>query len=242
MVKAKDDLTGRRFGKLTVICQAEDYVKPNGKRQSKWHCICDCEKHTEFDVIGYNLKNGNTTQCKECANTSKINKLKKSNSYVHDKKHYIGFASNTDTPFIFDEQFFDKVNCYYWYEDNHGYIVTHLNSNKHLKLHRLIMDCYDKNIDVDHINHDKTDNRKANLRLCTRQQNMFNKGVTKHNTSGVVGVYYSEKLQRWVAQITVNYKHIHLGVFRSKTQAIQARQNAEIKYFGKFRYDIKETI
>lgn len=242
MVKVKKDLTGQRFGRLTVVYQTDDYVKPNGKHEARWHCVCDCDEHNEIDVVGYNLKSGNTTQCLQCANASKIKKLKKQNNYIQKKDYCIGYTSNTNVEFIFDNNYFDKVKNYCWYEDNNGYIVTHLNNGKHLKLHRFIMSCFDKHLDIDHINHNKADNRKVNLRICTRQHNLFNKGLTQNNSSGIIGVYYDKKLRKWIAQITVNYKHIHLGVFELQSDAIKARVNAEIKYFGKYRYNNKETI
>ena len=55
-VSRREDLTGRRFGKLTVKYAVDDYVSPKGSRMSKWHCVCDCSN--EIDVIGMSLKNG----------------------------------------------------------------------------------------------------------------------------------------------------------------------------------------
>lgn len=63
MVKTKEDLKGRTFGRLTVLYQSDDYIKPNGIHEARWHCICNCEEHNEIDVLAYLLKNGHTKSC-----------------------------------------------------------------------------------------------------------------------------------------------------------------------------------
>lgn len=101
-------------------------------------------------------------------------------------------------------------------------------------LHRLIMNCPD-DMYVDHINRDTYDNRKANLRICTNQENNRNKGLYSHNTSGKTGVVWDKSRNKWKAQIVVNDKCIFLGRFTEKEDAIKARQEAEDKYFGDYR-------
>ena len=55
------DLTGKKFGKLTVIERAEDYVSPKGARSPKWLCQCECGN--QVTVMASNLKSGATTSC-----------------------------------------------------------------------------------------------------------------------------------------------------------------------------------
>lgn len=55
------DLTGQKFGRLTVIERGPDYVKPSGKHEIKWHCRCECGN--EIDVLGENLKRGVSRSC-----------------------------------------------------------------------------------------------------------------------------------------------------------------------------------
>lgn len=69
MVKTKEDLTGKKFGHLTVIEQAEDHVTAGGNVSAAWLCECDCENKTKRVVVGAQLKNGS---CKSCGCT--INK------------------------------------------------------------------------------------------------------------------------------------------------------------------------
>lgn len=61
MVKVREDLTGKRFERLVVLKQANDYIKPNGRHESNWLCQCDCGNIVE--VLGYSLKSGHTKSC-----------------------------------------------------------------------------------------------------------------------------------------------------------------------------------
>lgn len=59
--KIDEGMIGRKFGRLTVISRAEDYVSPKGAHSPKWHCLCDCGN--KIDIMGMSLKNGDTTSC-----------------------------------------------------------------------------------------------------------------------------------------------------------------------------------
>jgi len=83
---------------------------------------------------------------------------------------------------------------------------------------------------VDHINRIKTDNRWKNLREATNSQNQHNQGLYKNSSSAVHGIYY--RRGRWKARIVYNKKHIHLGSFITKREAVIARFKAEQLYFG----------
>lgn len=83
---------------------------------------------------------------------------------------------------------------------------------------------------VDHINHNKLDNRWENLRPVTNQENQRNMKKPKDNTSGVVGVYWHKPAKRWLASIRVDSRLVHLGSFASFSDAVDARKNAEVLY------------
>jgi hypothetical protein len=83
---------------------------------------------------------------------------------------------------------------------------------------------------VDHINHQRDDNRIANLRLATNTENGRNRSLSTNNTSGVTGVYWEKREGKWRATIKANGKRIHLGCFYNIECAIAARQAANIKY------------
>lgn len=104
-------------------------------------------------------------------------------------------------------------------------------------LHGLLMTS-PRGMHVDHINGNKLDNRRANLRIVTGQVNQANrKNLNKNNTSGIRGVSYCPRLSKrnpWLAQITANRRHVHLGMFPTKEEAIAARRKAELEYFGEY--------
>ena len=83
---------------------------------------------------------------------------------------------------------------------------------------------------IDHVNQDSLNNRLSNLRDVTGSENLNNQKMSKNNLSGVTGVIFRNKSQKWEACIRVNGKLIHLGLFNLKADAIVARKNAEVKY------------
>jgi hypothetical protein len=95
---------------------------------------------------------------------------------------------------------------------------------------------YDKEtkIIVDHINGNRLDCRKQNMRICHKEKNPINCKTYKSNTSGVKGVSWMKKLSKYQASICVNGKSIYLGVHSDINDAIAARKEAENKYFGEF--------
>ena len=80
---------------------------------------------------------------------------------------------------------------------------------------------------IDHINHDKLDNKLCNLRSVTVQQNNMNRRISANNTSGVFGVYLNKKKNLWCAQMKFNGKTYHLGSSKNKDEAIKLRKAEE---------------
>lgn len=115
-----------------------------------------------------------------------------------------------------------------------GYLVAGEinNGRKMILMHQLISGKKYQ----DHINGNKMDDRKDNLRDATHSQNNMNKGIQKNNTSGTTGVVFDKRRNKWCAQIKINKKNIRLGYYIDKNNAIKARKEAEEKYFGEFAY------
>lgn len=163
--------------------------------------------------------------------------LRKHNTYDLSGECGKGFIK--DKTFLFDKTDFDLIKKYCWYIDNKGYVKANIRRNGKpttLRLHRLIMKQNDTKVQIDHINHDKLNNQKSNLRICSNAQNNWNKGKQSNNTSGVVGVCYLKNINKWYARITVNGKTICLGVYDDLQVAKQIRENATKKYFGEYCY------
>lgn len=100
-------------------------------------------------------------------------------------------------------------------------------------LHRIIMGCQDDpTVIVDHINHNGLDNRKANLRVCTKKQNLANRTSSKNSTSKYLGVSMHRK--RWKAQISVNGRTRWLGTFKTQEEAALCYNDAARLIHGEF--------
>lgn len=136
---------------------------------------------------------------------------------------------------IIDIDDINNIVQYKWHHRNNGYC----GANPNILLHRIIMNVKNGEY-VDHINGNKLDNRKQNLRICTNQENNFNKGLYSHNTSGVTGVSWDKSRNKWEVSIKINQKKINLGRFENFNDAVNKRKDAEIIYFGEFTYKIGE--
>lgn len=90
---------------------------------------------------------------------------------------------------------------------------------------------------VDHIDGDRSNNRLNNLRVTKKLKNPINCKKYKNNKSGVIGVYWNSRLEKWCASIGINKKIIHLGVFEVFEDAVEERLKAEKEYFGEFKRD-----
>jgi hypothetical protein len=215
-------LEGKRFGKLIVVKQVK-----NIKTKIAYLCQCDCGNKIVFQ--GYYLTNGNRSDC-GCIKPF-INKINR-NYYEFKDNYVIGYTSKGEE-FYFDIEDYDIVSKYVWHLNNHKYVLT--NCPKSTKMYRLILKP-SRNEIVDHINHNKSDNRKENLRICTHTNNNQNRRLHKNNTSGHTGVSWKKSSNMWYSYITKDKKRLCLGYFEDISDAIQSREEAEIKYFGEFRY------
>lgn len=143
---------------------------------------------------------------------------------------YIQLSQNKRT--IVDNDIFDYLNQWGWYIGAGGYAIRKKN-HKVIHMHRVINKTEDGFM-TDHINHNRLDNRRSNLRSCTRAQNMQN--CRSWTTSGHKGVYWNKKLSKWQAQITHNSNHMHLGYYASKLDAKKAYIDKAKELFGEFAH------
>lgn len=123
----------------------------------------------------------------------------------------------------------DTVRKHKWSLHNNGYVRC-LTNGKTTYLHRVLMKAQPGE-EIDHINLDKLDNRKANLRKCEHAQNCWNRRSSKH------GVRRANRnlAKPYYAMITVKGKAKFLGYFCSEDEALQARLRAEAEHHGEFK-------
>ena len=238
-------IEGKRFGKLTVLKRVDDEINPkNGNHSTMWLCRCDCGN--QIIVRGSRLTTGNVKSCgclllehnRELAKKNSI-RYKQYNKYDLSGDYGIGYT-NKGEEFYFDLEDYDKIKNICWSINKDGYVIgmdQKVTRSKSMRMHRTVMGVTDPNIFIDHINvKDKHDNRKQNLRIATPQQNNFNRSRQINNTSGTTGVSWSISNSKWHAYIKLNRKNINLGYYTDINEAIKARKEAEIKYFGEYRY------
>jgi hypothetical protein len=230
--ETKYNLIGQRFGKLVVIDRADDIERErNGKHISRvtWLCKCDCGR-TKIADQG-SLLSGRTKTCgsSECRKGRRVIR----NKYDLSGEYGIGYTQKGEE-FYFDLEDYDKIKDYQWVTKD-GYCETIAwnpsdGSQHKLRLHRLIMgveNIKDFNCQVDHININPLDNRKANLRIVDNKTNNANKNPYRADGSKI-GVRKCRN--KWVSDITINHKVIRLGRYDNYEDAVQARLNAEKKY------------
>jgi hypothetical protein len=135
---------------------------------------------------------------------------------------------------IVDDEDYDRVSMSRWHFSD-GYAarrITEGGRSRIQKMARFIMGEPDGI--VDHRSMNTLDNRRDNLRVTGKAQNMQNRGATKKNTSGFKGVSWNKKLGKWTAQIKAFGKHKYLGVFTDIKKAAEAYESAAMELHGDF--------
>lgn len=135
-----------------------------------------------------------------------------------------------------DKEDIDKIKGIHWLlniqNGNNVYVQCNVSGKRHM--HRVIMELEDPNLQIDHINGNGLDNRKSNLRICTKEQNAKNIRFNKRNTSGFKGVHYRKDTNNWQARIKASSKNISLGSYLTSEEAAKAYDRAALQYHGEF--------
>ena len=223
------DLVSNRYWSMDnkVLHVISHYNKSGKKGRYMLHRFINGGKHIGF-------KDGDRLNfCREnlYRQDRRVNYRRVYNRYEIAGETTIMWDSN-NRPFLIDTNDLEKLMEYTWRVDykKGNYVEAHIRGERtSICLHRVIMNALPGEY-VDHINHDPSDNRKYNLRICTQSENTHNySGLRRTNSSGHVGVEYMPKSavkKRWRAKMRINYNRI-CAYFETKEEAIDQRKRWE---------------
>lgn len=159
----------------------------------------------------------------------------KRNKYLKlkNKGYIIAYCEHTKFYISVEDEYLLRFRYFNINSKQYPYLRCKIGEKRYM-LHNLILQPPEGYI-VDHINGNIFDNRRENLRLVTKQQNCMNRKTNKGVAHKGISYIQSNSYRPYVARIYVNGNKIHLGSFATLEEAINIREEAEIKYFGEYR-------
>lgn len=130
-----------------------------------------------------------------------------------------------------DNEDFDRVKDICWSINSKGYAT----SRNHNELHKFLMQT-PEGLFTDHINGDRLDNRRSNLRICTNQENCWNSKINSNNTTGYKGVSLNNTKTKFKSSISKNKIQYHLGFYNTAEEASIVYDLKALELFGEFAY------
>lgn len=226
----KLDLTGDRYGRLTVLRETQ----PNNSRR-RWECRCECGIVKEYFQQAILYGDTKSCGCYNLENKSGLHKAtyhgmgghplygtwKKMRSRITnpDNDAYDNYGGRG---LGMDKLWIERPNEFIEWAENNGWY------------------------DGCGLSLDRVDNNRGyfpdNCRFASRTEQNINQRQQKNNTSNYVGVHLNKKSGNWISRITVNKKRISLGSYKDIENAVKARQLGEIKYFGKILHPEKTLL
>lgn len=146
------------------------------------------------------------------------------------------------THFKIDADIVDAFSKYNWYLNSKGYIQRCNTGLPKMMLHWFVLNTDSSHeYPIDHINRDRTDCRRENLRIVTAGQNSMNRSIGRNNTTGYVGVCYVDGKNIYRAKISLNNRNINLGQSVSPVVCAQMYNLAADFLFGEYRGHINDV-
>ena len=206
------ELSGQTIGKWTVLGVSDHGTDKHTKM------LCRCECGTLRAVDAYSLKHRLTLSCGKCKK-------------IIPEGDHMRCTMKNGASFIFDIKDMDIVKNHSW-SISRGHVRTCVDGRS-VYLHQILLDttC---DTEIDHINGDKMDNRRCNLRFATHAQNNQNKGLRRDSTTGYKGVCFDKRSGKYIAYINANGKRTYLGYFDDKLSAAYAYDAAALQMHGDY--------
>lgn len=205
---------GDEFECFTIVHEVEQRY---GKRYFLCKCYCGNEKVVQLT----NLRQGGVRTCGTCFNGKKLTQslLRKA----------VWYCAHTGLFWRKHSVVKKHVGNEVGHVNAQGYITFSIGNKRHLahRLAWLYTHGYMPENEIDHKNREKTDNRIVNLREVSRQCNARNIGASVLNKSGVKGVVWYDRKNKWIVSICSNGKNKHLGYYKDFTNAVAARLAGE---------------
>ena len=185
-------------------------------KKSKLICKCDCGSIREVDA--YSIKHGFTKSCGGCKT-------------IESEGEHRRCIMKNGASFIFDSQDEEIVKLHSW-SIARGRVRTTVDG-KTVYFHQFVLKPPD-GAEVDHVNGNKLDNRRCNLRVATHSQNNQNKRLRRDNTTGYKGVCFDKRAGKYIAYINANGARTYLGYFDDSLLAAMAYDRAAIRLHGEY--------
>lgn len=211
----RNDLHGLKFNRLTV----ESFSHISKNNGAMWNCICDCGNTTTVSTSF--IAKGYTKSC-GC--------LQRENTSISSKKHGMLNAP------IYNRWRSMKARCKDLDDPVYGGKGIGYDVRWELfeNFYEDMLEGFSEELEIDRIDVTKG-YCKENCRWVSHNENNYNKNKQSNNTSGKTGVNFREELNKFRAYITVEKKQIHLGVYDTFEEAVEARKEGELKYYGYYR-------
>lgn len=213
MMPVKHKLAGQRFGKWVALAP----VKGRG-----WMCHCDCGERRI--VKSTDLADGSSRQCKKCCIKDRTPTVEATKAALLKGCSFIMLPNGEFT--LVDKEDVARLQHYRWYSLPTGYVASSMRQGS-VYLHRLLLNAPPE-MEVDHKNHNKRDNRKGNLRLCTSQQNNAHRVVAGNSTSRFKGVHRNGN------RFAAHGAGKHLGNFKTPEEAARVYNIWALERYGEF--------
>ena len=215
------DLSGKRFGRLTVIKRTAPAENVKEKQRAYWMCKCDCGN--ECIVLGRSLLKGDTKSC-GCLQKKAMKKVNEKKLIIRD---------------LTGQQFGKLTVQYRINKEEHGsrnvwHCICSCGNEKNILQNSLInqkvVSCGCQKAE----NSSKTVKKNLGLIENTCVSQILSDKVSVRSTTGVRGVSFNKRAGKYVAYVIFKRKHYHLGYYESLEGAAKARKSAEEKIHGQF--------